>query len=440
MGLKTPLAFLALVALGAWIALDDALRHRSGWSLAPIAAALAMLAVALASDINLGVRHVLPLYVPLAVAAGAAAVRLAAGRRGRILVAGLLLWMGISTVPAHPDYLAYFNEAAGSHPEDLLVESDLDWGQDLHRLGRWARETGARPLSLAYFGTADPARFGLEAARPLAPGERPDGWAAVSRTRLKTEPGYAWLDARRPDAMAGRSIEIFRLDGAARGEVRRGPDGCRGEVRSEILGMRGQVGRDAFGVRLHARLPPLPAGRADFAVLLEELEGIHHAHHLVHVPPEGEVVDELVLDDPLAVDEERSPERHSGLRVLDAVAAADLVADVGHDGEAHLADAAALDRGLPPREMGVLGVDGDADHLHPPLLELVEAMVVGHDLGGAHEREIERPEEEHDVLPFQRLEVEFLDGSVRIDRRGLEIRGALGDEDAHGCDAPFRKR
>ena len=44
---------------------------------------------------------------------------------------------------AHPDYLPYFNALAGSNPERIVVDSDLDWGQDLKRLGRRLKELGA---------------------------------------------------------------------------------------------------------------------------------------------------------------------------------------------------------------------------------------------------------------------------------------------------------
>ena len=46
----------------------------------------------------------------------------------------------IGSLAAHPDYLAYFNALAGDDPERIVVDSDLDWGQDIKRLGQRLRD------------------------------------------------------------------------------------------------------------------------------------------------------------------------------------------------------------------------------------------------------------------------------------------------------------
>jgi hypothetical protein len=97
------------------------------------------------SNINIGVRHVLVLYPLLAVGAAAATrvlwqrAAVMAGPTRRALqgaIAALLLWQLATPVYSYPDYLAYFNFIAGEHPEEILVDSDLDWGQDLRRLSQ----------------------------------------------------------------------------------------------------------------------------------------------------------------------------------------------------------------------------------------------------------------------------------------------------------------
>src|SRR5207248_1400438 len=67
------------------------------------------------------------------------------------------------------DYLPYFNEAV-PHPERVLVDSDLDWGQDLRRLELRAAQLGIAKLSIAYRGTADLKREPLAAF--VVPGSR----------------------------------------------------------------------------------------------------------------------------------------------------------------------------------------------------------------------------------------------------------------------------
>lgn len=113
-GLKSTIASLLLAGL-AW---------RRGRE--PLLAAAAILAVSMTSDLNLGVRHVLPLYAPLAVAGAAGTL---AFRRKWIPIA-LLVWHTGASALAHPDAFPYFNEAAGRQPWRLLVDSNLDWGQD----------------------------------------------------------------------------------------------------------------------------------------------------------------------------------------------------------------------------------------------------------------------------------------------------------------------
>nr|MDQ3283755.1 glycosyltransferase family 39 protein [Acidobacteriota bacterium] len=102
---KTPLPFLALAVRG----LVLLLRRRHPVALIP----LAILGASMTSRINIGVRHVLPLYPFLTIAAAVAAVAL--WRRSRAVTAILLAWYFIGTAIAHPNYLAWFNEAAGQH-------------------------------------------------------------------------------------------------------------------------------------------------------------------------------------------------------------------------------------------------------------------------------------------------------------------------------------
>jgi hypothetical protein len=67
----------------------------------------------------------------------------------RAAIAALMLWQVSTLIFTYPDYLAYFNVLAGSHPEHILVDSDLDWGgQDLRRLEKRAGCT-RRPASVA---------------------------------------------------------------------------------------------------------------------------------------------------------------------------------------------------------------------------------------------------------------------------------------------------
>jgi hypothetical protein len=202
---KTPLPFLLItIPAAVWMRRQP-----------PALAAAAVMLVAIAARIDIGVRHVLPLYAPLAVCGGAAVERLwRSSQRGvRALVAILLAWQLASSALAHPDYLAWFNELAGGRPDRILVDSNLDWGQDLPRLRDAVRENQIRFLWIAYFGSTDLARYPLGTTiRQLPRGQRVHGWIAVSRTLLagvyKGE-AYAWLRSETPAAEVGKSMLLY---------------------------------------------------------------------------------------------------------------------------------------------------------------------------------------------------------------------------------------
>jgi hypothetical protein len=163
--------------------------------------------MSLAADINIGVRHVLPVFPFLAIAgAGAFAAR---QRAVQAIAVALLFWQAGESIAAHPDYLAYFNEIARGREERILADSNLDWGQDLARLAQHMREHGIDAVQLSYFGRSDPTKFGLKAT-PLEAAHPQPGWIAVSVTNLVMKPELAWLRDRAPDARVGKSIRLYR--------------------------------------------------------------------------------------------------------------------------------------------------------------------------------------------------------------------------------------
>jgi dolichyl-phosphate-mannose-protein mannosyltransferase len=222
---KTPLPFLLLIAAGL-AAARRGLSGTEGWrQLEPAAIAFAILLVCLPSRINIGLRHVLPMYPFLAVVAGLGVVELWRARRAvptaRALAVLLVGWQVVGSARTHPDYLAYFNELAGRHPERILVDSDLDDGQDLKRLADTLRARRVPAVSLAYAGSATVAEHGLPPIHWLEPHRPVTGWVAASLYSLKLgsldRPGYddfAWLDRYRPIAQVGRSIRLYYIPAA----------------------------------------------------------------------------------------------------------------------------------------------------------------------------------------------------------------------------------
>jgi len=244
LAVKTTLPFLLLAGAGAFCLLRSGWRERDWIAAAPVVAALALLLVSMTSHINIGIRHILPIYPLLAIAAGVGTCRLWKIAKskyvGALLVLPLLAWHLASSARAHPDYLAYFNELAGQHPERILIDSDLDWGQDLLRLSAALRERGIEEVSIAYAGSADldMSRFGLPRFHILAPYQRADGWIAISLLRLKTgglgypNDSYSWLKAYKPVCLVGRTIRLYYLPGHA--EANQADSGLAGMEPHEI--------------------------------------------------------------------------------------------------------------------------------------------------------------------------------------------------------------
>lgn len=218
LGIKTPLAFLILTLLG--IALAVRYLRNTEWQRAmPAVFAGSTLLVCLLSNINMGVRHILPIYPLFALMAAQALVFLlengSAKRWMRSLAAVLVLGYAWESISAHPDYLAAFNPLAGSKPERIVVGSDLDWGQDLQRLSTRLKQLNVQHLSILYSGNAVLNRFALPPYVEFGPQEHPAGWVACSVTRMMLDcakdGNYCEWKDRTPVERIGKSIYLFNV-------------------------------------------------------------------------------------------------------------------------------------------------------------------------------------------------------------------------------------
>ena len=135
-----------------------------GWDAACLVVpAAVILTSASLTGLPLGIRYVLGIYPFLFILAGAAAARVWYSRAGKVTVLGLGLALAGETIRGYPNYLAFFNVAAGGSQGGfhLLGDSNLDWGQDLPLLKAWRDEHPEGELWLCYFGTEDPAAWGI---------------------------------------------------------------------------------------------------------------------------------------------------------------------------------------------------------------------------------------------------------------------------------------
>ncbi len=262
---KTPLGvFLVLALAGLTLRLPT---NRPAWGdfgrgfyrTAPLWIFLAVYwSFAVTSHLNIGLRHVLPTYPAMYILAGAAARWLALGRQGeretrrptgfphlvtlspchlvtlsRFVLLLAVGWVVTESLLIWPNYLAYFNQIVGGPRNGYkhLVDSSLDWGQDLPSLKRWIekdkKQRGQEPVYLIYFGTGDPAYYGLgDVPRPdrmptpkkIGDLYRP-GTYCISATALQgvylrsmhPRPLLAYLRQRPPDDMVNYTIMIYRV-------------------------------------------------------------------------------------------------------------------------------------------------------------------------------------------------------------------------------------
>jgi hypothetical protein len=223
LAVKTPLAFLGLLALGVVMALRKDLGGRLLWI--PLAFSAAVLQVGMLGHINIGIRHVLPVYLGFSILAAAAVLKLLEGAASRkpagILVAILVAWLAGSSLLSHPDYIAYFNELAGSEPETILVDSDLDWGQDIKRLSHRLHELGATEVTFPQFIVADLEKeHGFPKVNQNADFHHPpQGYFAAGATYWKAlrfglspdDDSNIWPDQIKPAERIGRGMFLWHF-------------------------------------------------------------------------------------------------------------------------------------------------------------------------------------------------------------------------------------
>ena len=217
LGIKTTLPMLLLAGFGIALWIRGARSERGDvvFAIIPI---VVILGLGMAANINIGVRHILPLYPFLAIVAAAPfrGPDRIGGRLGRAFAVPMLFfaWHAGESLRAYPDYLPYFNQIARGREAEFLADSNLDWGQDLARLGAHLEDKGIESITLVYFGRTDPELMGVDVS-PLPTGHPDFGWVAISVNHmLGIEGRFPAAEALRrhePVDRVGKSIWIYRM-------------------------------------------------------------------------------------------------------------------------------------------------------------------------------------------------------------------------------------
>lgn len=231
--IKSTLGFLILLALAlAFVKRWSGECHRrAAYLLIP---PIFFLGIALTSGSNMGVRHILPIFPFLILAAAAGAWELL--RRNvawAVAIAALLAFHLASSVRTFPDYLAYSNELFGGTSRTYLrlSDSNVDWGQGMKETERYLAQHHIKECWLAYFGSADPAYYHLPCkllpdpflrwwGEPIeVPPEKYHGIVLISGTEVAAPywgpdalNPYATFLTRRPTDNIGGSVLVYEGD------------------------------------------------------------------------------------------------------------------------------------------------------------------------------------------------------------------------------------
>jgi len=265
--IKEPLAYILMILFGLFLALRHCIYHcrqrqvKYWWqdfvdiiknnpaTAGMILIILVYWAFSIRSRLNIGVRHILP-TIPFIYAL--TAKQIAAWIKGNIterivnykgfwqllglywekikrsaLIVLLFFWAILTMLFTYPYFLAYFNEIAGGpgNGHKWIVDSNLDWGQDVLRLSEFIEKNNIKEIKMDYFSGA-PAEYYIKTAKIESYNrETPQtGWLAISATILQgacknnkipcsyNERAYIWLDQYKPVAKIGYSIFVYKIE------------------------------------------------------------------------------------------------------------------------------------------------------------------------------------------------------------------------------------
>lgn len=212
LAIKTPIPFLILALVGGALLI---VRRHPAAVLLVIAAAI--LLIGMSARINIGVRHILPIYVPLSILAAFAVVELWRGKAVlRAALVAALVWLGASSVLAHPDYIPWMNAFAGRQPERVLLDSNYDWGQDIWRLIRVCRKRGITSLGYSVFTNIRPSTVGITSGYPLDENIPGKGWIVLSEqnlqmARAKNPQAFDWLTRAHRFERIGKTLRLYHV-------------------------------------------------------------------------------------------------------------------------------------------------------------------------------------------------------------------------------------
>ncbi len=193
-------------------------------------------AVSMRSVVNIGIRLLLPTY-PFAILLVSGQIvnagKYIQHRSKKVfqpfaaIIVFLLVWYIFEAVHIYPYYLTYFNQFIGgpAHGWEYVVDSNLDWGQDLQRLDDWLTKNGIKKIEFGALGPTSPDYYLGEKYVYLNTNKYKDrddfisrnktgGWIALSSTQylqLMPDAYPLWLKSIPPVTIVGNSIFVWHV-------------------------------------------------------------------------------------------------------------------------------------------------------------------------------------------------------------------------------------
>lgn len=206
---KVPIPALLLTAVG----LITVLRHRTlrAWekTLLVLPAAL-YLALSMASNLNIGVRHLMPLFPFFYLWAGSTVAQIRS--RGVRIAAWLLVLLNVLIAwQAYPHYLSYFNRPLSGTPP--ISDSNYDWGQNMERLAEYLQERGVDTIYFRCYDSGQLGYYGIT-TQPIPETNPGSGIVVMCLDHYlltRSDDIYQWFIGHEPEVVA-HTYRIWNLD------------------------------------------------------------------------------------------------------------------------------------------------------------------------------------------------------------------------------------
>lgn len=222
--LKTSLSLLLLLILGiSTFALYRLFSREMLFLLFPLGFYCAM---AVSSRMNIGVRHILPVYPFCILIAAAGLAHWARSSRFKTIAASLILLFAVcDSLRAFPNYIAFSNELDGgtSRTYRFLNDSNVDWGQSLKEVAQFIENNHVGECWIAAQGNPEiaramlpchvlPAPFSPRATLPEAVPAEIRGTVFLSSAAKDPDffAVYKPISAWRPQTVIGGAMLVYK--------------------------------------------------------------------------------------------------------------------------------------------------------------------------------------------------------------------------------------